>query len=136
MSTILKNTDLPSNDIKDIITTMPNQLILFGNVLLFLIICMIILLSWFIKYPDVIKSEAVITSTTPPQKIYSRVTSKIDTIFVSDKQNIHFDQPLIILSNSADYKSVYYLKEILDTLDIQNDISNFILSNSMNWVLG
>lgn len=136
MSKTLKNTDLKSNDINEIITKMPNNLILFGNFIVFITIMLIIILTWFIKYPDIIKSEAMITTTIPPQKIYSNVTSKIETIFVKDKQEILPNQPISILINSADYKSVYFLKAIIDTLDIQNDISNFILINSMNWTLG
>jgi|26BtaG_2_1085354.scaffolds.fasta_scaffold00089_30 multidrug efflux pump subunit AcrA (membrane-fusion protein) len=136
MSKTLKNTDLKSNDINEIITKMPNNLVLFGNIIVFITIMVIIILTWFIKYPDIIKSEAMITTSIPPQKIYSNVTSKIDTIFVKDKQKILPNQPISILINSADYKSVYFLKAVIDTLDIQNDISDFILINSMNWALG
>lgn len=136
MSKTLKNTDLKSNDINEIITKMPNNLVLFGNIIVFITIMVIIILTWFIKYPDIIKSEAMITTSIPPQKIYSNVTSKIDTIFVKDKQKVLPNQPISILINSADYKSVYFLKVVIDTLDIQNDISDFILINSMNWDLG
>lgn len=136
MSKILKNTDLKSNDINEIITKMPNKLILFGNIVVFITIIVIIILTWFIKYPDIITSEAMITTSIPPQKIYSNVTSKIDTIFVKDKQKTLPNQPISILMNSADFKSVYFLKAVIDTLDIQNDISEFILINSMNWTLG
>lgn len=136
MSKILKHTNLKPNDIQEIITKMPSNLILYGNILLFIIIGIIIMLGYFVKYPDIIVSQAIVTTSIPPQKIYSKVTSKIDSIFVHNQQKIQPNQPLLILTSSADYESVYYLKTILDTLDIQGDISDFILKESTNWVLG
>lgn len=136
MSDVLKNIELRSEEIEEILTKVPDGFIRYGNVLLFILIIMLMLLSWFIKYPDIIQSKAIITTTIPAQKEFSKVTAKIDTILVRDKQNVLANQPLAILENSADFQSVLFLKSILDTFDIQTNNTQFILTNSQHWVLG
>lgn len=136
MSDILKNIELRSEEIEEILTKVPDGFIRYGNVLLFALIIMLMLLSWFIKYPDIIQSKAIITTSIPAQKEFSKITAKIDTIMVQDKQSVLANQPLVILENSADFQCVSFLKSLLDTLDIQINNTQFIITNSRNWVLG
>ena len=136
MSEILKNIELRSEEIEEILTKVPNGIVRYGNMLLFSLIVMILMLSWFIKYPDIIKSQAIITTTVPAQKEYAKVTAKIDTILVYDKQNVLANQPLAILENSAHFDDILLLKSVIDTIDIENNNIKFDLKNSQNWTLG
>lgn len=136
MSEILKNIELRSEEIEEILTKVPNGIVRYGNMLLFSLIVMILMLSWFIKYPDIIKSQAIITTTVPAQKEYAKVTAKIDTILVHDKQNVSENQPLAILENSAHFDDILLLKSVIDTIDIENSNIKFDLKNSQNWSLG
>ena len=136
MSEILKNIELRSEEIEEILTKVPNGIVRYGNIILFSLILMILMLSWFIKYPDIIKSEAVLTTTVPAQKEYSKITAKIEAILVQDKQKVFANQPLAILENSAHFDDILLLKSVIDTIDIQNKNIQFNLTNSQNWVLG
>lgn len=136
MSEILKNIELRSEEIEEILTKVPNGIIRYGNIILFSLILMILMLSWFIKYPDIIKSQAIITTTVPAQKEYAKITAKIDTILVHDKQNVKPNQPLAILENSAHFEDILLLKSIIDTIDIENSNIKFDLKNSQKWKLG
>ena len=109
MSENLKNIELRSEEIEEILTKVPNGIVRYGNMLLFSLIVMILMLSWFIKYPDIIKSQAIITTTVPAQKEYAKVTAKIDIILVHDNQNVKVNQPLAILENSAHFYDILLL---------------------------
>jgi multidrug resistance efflux pump len=94
----------------------PRSILTFGPTVIFILMLLLFILSWIIKYPDVLPSSAIITTPVPPQKEYARISGKIDTIFVSDNQPIHRGTPLAILENTANFKDVFYLKSIVEKM--------------------
>ena len=119
MSGLLEEIELRREEVQEILTKVPHWMIRWGNVLFLFLILLLFALSWIIKYPDVVISEVILTTENPPQKEYAKVTGKIDTIFVSDSDNVSDQQPLAILENTANYKDVFFLKSIIDTIQIQ-----------------
>jgi len=71
---LLKNIELRSEEVLEILTKVPHWMIRWGNVLFLVLILLLLFLSWFIKYPDIILSEAIITTQIPPQKEYAKTT--------------------------------------------------------------
>ncbi|MFS4449040.1 HlyD family secretion protein [Maribacter sp. 2307UL18-2] len=120
MSSKLEEIDLRSEEIQEILTRVPNWMIRWGSALFLALIILVVVISWFVKYPDVIETEALLTTKTPPQKEFAGSTSKLDTIFVRDSQLVEKNALLAILDNSANAKDVYYLKYILDTINVRN----------------
>ncbi|HJY11645.1 MAG TPA: hypothetical protein VJ304_02595, partial [Flavobacterium sp.] len=77
--------ELRSEEVQDILTKVPHWMIRWGTVLIFAIICMLFFVSWFIKYPDVVNTEIVITTNIPPEKIVSKSSGRIEAILVKNK---------------------------------------------------
>ena len=125
MSQKLENIELRSEEVQEILTKVPHWMIRWGSVLFFALVLLLLLLSWVIKYPDIILSEAVITTQIPPQKEYAKITGKIEAILVEDHQLVKPYQPLAILENTANYKDVFKLKSIIDTITIKNKTFSF-----------
>jgi multidrug resistance efflux pump len=125
MSDTLKEIELRSEEVQEILSKVPHWMIRWGNVLFLGIILMVLILTWFVKYPDIISSEAIITTQIPPQKEFAKVTGSIDTLFVADNEVVLKQQPLAILENTAKHQDVFLLKSIIDTLKINNKAFNF-----------
>ena len=81
--------ELRSEHVQDILTAVPNWMIRWGNTLVLLLIIMLLCISWFVKYPDIIPSEALITTQIPPQKEYAKVTGRLSTLLVSDNEKVN-----------------------------------------------
>lgn len=120
----LEEIELRSEEVQEILTKVPNWMIRWGNTLFLILFALLFLLSWVIKYPDVINSEAIVTTEIPPQKQYAKITGKLDTILVKDNQTIKQNTPLAIIENTADYKDVFFLKSIVDTITLKKN--NFL----------
>lgn len=114
-------TEIRSEEVQEILSYVPHWMISWGNTLFFLIITMVISITWFVKYPDIVSSEAIITTKIPPQKEYAKITSKIDTIFVKDNQIVINNESLAILENTANYKDVFFLKSVTDKIKVQKE---------------
>ena len=112
---------LRSDALEEIITSIPKWIIRYGNTILFIIISLLLLLSYLIKYPETVVSEVTITTIDPPQKIYTQIAGTIDSVFVQNNDTISINDPIAIFENSANYKHVKYLEDIISKLDFKHD---------------
>ncbi len=125
MSKVLDDIKLRSEDVQEILTQVPMWMIRWGSTLFLILILLVLLLGWFIKYPDVIEGEALITTQIPPQKEYAMISAKIDTIYVKDSQSVSANTYLAVLENTANPSDVFYLSSILDTITFTNHSIDF-----------
>ncbi|MEO8239626.1 MAG: HlyD family efflux transporter periplasmic adaptor subunit [Flavobacterium sp.] len=128
--------ELRSEEVQDILTKVPHWMIRWGTVLIFTILVMLFFVSWFIKYPDVVTTEIVITTNIPPEKIVSKTSGRIEAILVKDKSIIQKNRTLAIIENTANYKDVFLLKNIVDHYDVNNPKETFPFAMLKNKQLG
>ncbi|CAH0335331.1 hypothetical protein FVB9288_00967 [Flavobacterium sp. CECT 9288] len=119
-----------SEEVRDVLSDPPKAILRWGNTILFGFIMILLLISWFIKYPDIITTQIVITTNIPPEKLVAKVPGKIEAILVKDKATILKNTPLAVIENSAKYKDVFLLKSIVDTIDIDKSKFPFKKFNS------
>ncbi|UWY29520.1 HlyD family secretion protein [Flavobacterium sp. TR2] len=128
--------ELRSEEVQDILTKVPHWMIRWGTVLIFAIIVMLFFVSWFVKYPDVVKTEIVITTNIPPEKIVSKSSGRIEAILVRNKMLVGKNSTLAIIENTANYKDVFLLKKIVDGYDINSSKKEFPFELLQNTQLG
>jgi multidrug resistance efflux pump len=73
-----------------------------------------------VKYPDIITTEITITTQIPPEKLVAKTSGKIQAILISDKSIVNENTPLAVIENAANYKDVFLLKAIIDTISLSN----------------
>ncbi|WP_343696412.1 HlyD family efflux transporter periplasmic adaptor subunit [Flavobacterium sp.] len=127
--------ELRSEEVQDILTKVPHWMIRWGTVLIFVIILMLFFVSWFIKYPDVVNTEIVITTNIPPEKIVAKSSGRIEAILVKNKSVVDKNSTLAIIENTANYNDVFLLKNIVEHYNI-NDPKEFPFSKLKNAQLG
>jgi multidrug resistance efflux pump len=122
-----KNTsiELRSEEVQELLSRVPHWLIRWGSVVVLTILVMLLLISYIVKYPDIVNSDIVITTNVPPQKLIAKISGKIEAILISDKSNITTNTPLAVIENTANYKDVFLLKSIVDTINIEQTIFPF-----------
>jgi len=128
--------ELRSEEVQDILTKVPHWMIRWGTVLIFVIITMLFFVSWFIKYPDVVATQIVITTNIPPEKIVSKSSGRIEAILVKDKSIVSKNSTLAVIENTANYKDVFLLKKIVDEYNINDPRKAFPFELLKNTQLG
>ncbi|UPT71847.1 MAG: HlyD family secretion protein [Flavobacterium sp. JAD_PAG50586_2] len=108
-----------SEEVRDVLSDPPKAILRWGNTILFGFILLLLLISWFIKYPDVINTQIVVTTNIPPQRLVAHTSGKIDAILVKDKAIVKKNTPLAVIENSANYSDVFLLKSIIDSINIE-----------------
>jgi multidrug resistance efflux pump len=119
----LDNIELRSEDLQEVLKKVPHWMIRWGNVLFLSLILLVLIISWFVKYPDIILSEVIVTTQIPPQKEYAKLTGKITAILVKDNQIVKKNQLLAVLESTANYKDMYTLKNVINR--VVPDINSF-----------
>lgn len=110
-----KELELRSEEVQEILTRIPNWMIRWGTIVVSGIIFMLLFSTWFIKYPDIVSAQIVITTNIPPEKVVAKTTGKIETVLVQDKAMVLENTPLAIIQNTANYHDVFLLKKMMKT---------------------
>jgi len=119
--------------------TPPGSLVRWGTAIVTIVIVILLFLSWIIKYPYIIRAEAVITTENPPANIVARVSGSIEELFVSDGEDVSSGSILGIMETTASYESVKWLSSLLDSVkskDMPASINETRLKLPDNPVLG
>ena len=112
--------ELRSEEVQDILTKIPHWIIRWGSLVVLVILLLLFLVSWMVKYPDIITTEITITTQIPPEKLVAKTSGKIQAILIDDKEIVYENTPLAVIENAADYKDVFLLKAITDTISLSN----------------
>jgi len=112
--------ELRSEEVQDILTKIPHWIIRWGSLVVLVILLLLFLVSWMVKYPDIITTEITITTQIPPEKLVAKTSGKIQTILIDDKTIVNENTPLAVIENAANYKDVFLLKAITDTISLTN----------------
>jgi multidrug resistance efflux pump len=114
------NFQLRSEEVQDVLTKIPHWMIRWGSLVVLIILLLLFLVSWMVKYPDIITTEIIITTQIPPEKVVAKTSGKIQAILIDDKAIVNEHTPLAVIENAANYNDVFLLKAVTDTISLNN----------------
>ena len=113
-----------SEEFKDVIGRFPSK---YSNRLFIFLIAVVIsgiLLGWFIKSPDVILAEVIVTAEKPPLTLVSKTHGKIKILITSENKKIKEGDYIAVIENVANEKHIKFLKDSLSNFSF-DEIPNF-----------
>lgn len=131
-----KEIELRSEEVQEILTKVPHWMIRWGNYVILLVLALLFLLSYIVKYPDIVTTEIIITTQTPPEKLVARSSGKIEKILVENRTQVRENTPLAIIENTANYQDVFRLKNIVDAVKLSNQDIDFPFEKLLGLNLG
>ncbi len=117
-----------SEEVHDILTEIPGWTIKWGISVIFLVVMVLIALSWFFKYPDVVASRVTLTSTEPPIGIVANMSGPMQ-MFKKENNFVKKGAVIGLIKNSAEYQDIVLLKKNLRVMPT-------LYSLNENWQLG
>lgn len=109
------NLHLRSEEVQEIISTPPAWLIRWGITLVFILTCLIILLSFLVKYPDFVQAKVLVTTREPTERVLARTSGLIVKLFVENGDPVTAGQTLAGIKSTAKLNDIMHLKEVLET---------------------
>ena len=106
--------NLRSEEVHEILSHIPSWIIRYGISAIFGTLILILIASWYIKYPEIIPSRAVITTARPPSPIVARTSGKLERLFVTHNQFVEKDTYLAVVENAANIDEVLKFRTMLN----------------------
>lgn len=131
-----KHIELRSEEVQEILTKVPHWMIRWGNVVILTVLLSLLVMSWVVKYPDIVSSEITITTQIPPQRLITKSSGRIEKIFIKNGETVSANTALAVIENTARYQDVFLLKSIIDTLKIDKSFIRFPFESLPSMQLG
>lgn len=106
--------ELRSTEVQEVLGNPPKWIIRWGISIIFLVIMVIIVGSWFFQYPDIISAQITLTTENPPAPTLAKTTGKIQNLLVSDNDTVEKNQIIGVIENPADFNTVEDLEQHLN----------------------
>ncbi len=126
--------ELRSEEMQDILGYVPHWIVRWGASVILSVLVLLILISYLVKYPDVIPARITLQTQSPPIPVISRNNGKLIQLNVENEQMVVKDEIVGILNSSTDTSSVLQLKSELkkiEGLEVNRSIGKVKL-NSVN----
>lgn len=104
---------LYSEEIQDIMGCIPGRILKIGLTIIFTIVLLVLIGSYFFKYPEIISCPITLTTINPPQELYARSTGMITQLAANEHDTVKAGRLIAILRNTADYKDTKVLESNL-----------------------
>jgi HlyD family secretion protein len=111
-----KNSSRHSDDVQDIINSVPTWVLRWGITVFFSILVLVVGLSALVHYPDIVKATLTIESPNSPKPVISKVSGKLIKILVAENELVTIGHPLAYLESTASHEKVLALLNNLKTL--------------------
>ena len=111
--------ELRSDEVKEILGTPPSWLVRWGTLVIVSVLASIGVLSYVVKYPDVIMADVMITTSSPPTSVVTRSDGNLSKLLVVEKQEVNAGEILAVMQNTADYQAIAETEKLI--LKIQNE---------------
>ncbi len=133
-----KRIEFRSEPVQEILGSVPSWIIRWGTTLFFVVIILLLVGSWFFRYPEVVPNlDVEVHTTEPPASVVARSTGKIEEFFIMDKQLVSKGDSIAVIENPANYADMFLLRDelrkfrpILDGNEIIS-ITGFNFRNNM-----
>lgn len=107
--------------IDQILGNTPNWLMRWGITVVSLTTGLFLLISWMLKYPDILSARVVVTTENPAIPVVARNSGNIKKLFVEDKQYVESGTIIASLENTAVWEDVQRLEAMLDSLNHRSE---------------
>ncbi len=104
--------ELISDEVHEVISYRPHWIVSKGNMIFMLILLLLLTVTWFIKYPDIINASARLVAINPPKLIASRAEGRLLKLFVTNEQAVTKNQHLGYIESTANYNQVIVLQDL------------------------
>ncbi|MFS4455429.1 HlyD family secretion protein [Maribacter sp. 2304DJ31-5] len=128
--------NLRSEEVQEILTNPPAWIVRWGITLIFAFTCILLTLSFIIKYPDFVGAKVLVTTKSPTEKVVARYSGRLQYLDIVNRDTVHLRQQLAIIENTADFNDVYFLKSIMDSLAFTTENLVFPIERTSDLSLG
>lgn len=129
------DTIIRTEEIDEILSAPPRWILRWGLSVIFILIATGLVLSYFIKYPDILTADITLTTLNPPVTLVARHNGKLTQLLAGNHASVKTGQIIAVIENTADYRDVIYLagkaREVLEQTRISDSLPRITIRDSL-----
>lgn len=106
-----------SDDLQDILLERPSWLVRRGIAVVFGVLIALLVLSYFIRYPDVITTPVELTAKNPSAELVARADGKLASLLVADGDTVASGAVLAMIKNPVALDDYLRLKQLIGRIE-------------------
>jgi HlyD family secretion protein len=114
----------------------PAWILRWGTTIILAIILAIILLSWLVKYPDIVSAKVTITTPIPPASLIARQSGKLHWLIKAESTNVNKNDIIALVDNPASHNNIIQLQQWLQRFKVERGEPSYLQSLPQNLRLG
>lgn len=128
--------ELREESVQELMSRPPNWLVRQGTMAMSLVLILLLSLSWWVQYPDIVRAQIVISTPQPPVNVVAKAGGNLGRLFVRDGEQVRAQQRLAVLHSIADADAVFQLQGFLQSIADLHPDSLLHLDLPTNALLG
>jgi HlyD family secretion protein len=125
---------LRSDDIQDVIGHPPSWLLRWGVTIVFVFFFSLLLMSWAIKYPDIITANVTVTTVPAPVILVSRTSGQI-ILVKKNNSLLKKGEIFAYFKSNANYQDILYLDKLVGNFQV-SDLNSYLKLLDINLEVG
>ena len=109
---------LRSMEVNEIISNKPGFLVRWGVSIFFLILLLLVFITYFIQYPDVVAAKAKLTSINAPKEVITKTQGKLIKLIVKEGQLVQQNDLLGFMESRADHAAMIHFCKVIDSVQL------------------
>ncbi len=116
-----------SEEAQEIMGRAPSWVVRWGITVIFVILALIVLGCYIIKYPQTVTAPISITTVNAPSDLTARYDGLLDSVCVGNGENVRTGQLIALLATPADYDDIRSLEENLSATDFRHYLATDLI---------
>jgi biotin carboxyl carrier protein len=107
-----------SEFVEEIISNRPTLLVRWGTLFFFSFLVLIGIISWLVKYPDIVPASVRLTSINAPKSVIAFTSGNLIKLFVTENEKVHSGQTIGYIETTANYQEAIKVLANLDSVKL------------------
>jgi multidrug efflux pump subunit AcrA (membrane-fusion protein) len=108
--------ELRSSEVNEVLSKPPAWLIRWGITVFFFVLLLMLAVTWFVRYPDLVRGNLKIVSQNLPKSVIAKTDGKLVKLLATDGQIVQQGQKIAYLESTANHDEVLILNDLTDSL--------------------
>ena len=105
-----------SEEMQEIVGQAPKGIVRWGSTVFLIVLLIILSVSWFVKYADVIVATVTINANNAPKSVLTKTDAKLIRLFTAENNYVKNGEILAYMESTADHQEVIRLTSELDNI--------------------
>jgi multidrug resistance efflux pump len=107
-----------SEFVQEIVSNKPGFIIRYGILFFLLVLITLVVICWFIQYPDLVNTRAKLTSINAPKEVITKQSGKLIKLFAKENEMAKQGTVLGYIESTASHENLITLSVITDSMQI------------------